>query len=74
MSDTSVITEHQFNRGLDKAQIQIQAEMNKDVGFEMQSVQGLNLVEENDQLMNIVNESTILYEVGLNGKPVINTI
>lgn len=24
--------------------------------------------------MNIVNESTIMYEVGLNGKPVINTI
>lgn len=48
--------------------------MNKDVGFDMQSVQGLNLVEENDQLMNIVNESTILYDVGLNGKPVINTI
>jgi hypothetical protein len=48
--------------------------MNKDVGLDMQSVDGLNLVEENDQLMNIVNESTILYEVGLNGKPVINTI
>ena len=48
--------------------------MNKDVGFEMQSVHGLNLEEENDQLMNIVNESTIMYEVGLNGKPVINTI
>lgn len=24
--------------------------------------------------MNMVNESTILYEVGLNGKPVLNTI